>query len=164
MLHADNKWVTQSLFYNTISMCLESPQSVIWSKLPRSDSCNNLAVFPRLFFKLPVSLSSQAVWVMREEGNHRQWCGPLQGKPRYGGIPLRKSTPSTNDCSYRSWDRPGLITNHIIWFIHCKRFCPISVVVIIAALTPLVYLWQGRFLLAPTAPSLAGGVCFKTIQ
>lgn len=27
------------------------------------------------------------------EGNHRQWCGPLQGKPRCGGIPLRKSTP-----------------------------------------------------------------------
>lgn len=27
------------------------------------------------------------------QGNHRQWCGPLQGKPRCGGIPLRKSTP-----------------------------------------------------------------------
>lgn len=103
----------------------------------------HFAVFPWLYFKLPVCLSSQE-YESWEEGNHRQWCGPLQGKPRYGGIPLRKSTPAANDCSCRYWDRPDRRANHISRFIRLKPHYPISDEVRVSHITPLAYSRQGR--------------------
>lgn len=61
-------------------------------------------------------------------------------------------------------NRPGRVANRASRLVPCKRFYPISIDVTTAALIRLVEIKQGRFLLAPTAPSLAGGVCFKSIR
>lgn len=100
-----------------------------------------------------------------KQGNHRQWCGPLQGKPRCGGIPLRKSTPppppaKKSHCSCRiahvcsldqswSWTHPVQVRLPNRRKLHIQRLYAIG-----RGGT------KGRSILSvlTTAPSLAGDV------
>lgn len=115
--------------YSAIYMCLQSPQIVILSILRHPEGA---VAFCCISNSLLVSAPNY--YDSWEEGNHRQWCEPLQGKPRCGGVPLRKSTPIANDCSCRSWDRPDRMANHKSCFVPLKRRCPIAAEVTIVAL------------------------------